>query len=52
MRKNNPPGGLVGLIAICLGVLVILALVLPSGFWWMLLGVGLITGGIFAIRKC
>ena len=32
------------------GVLIILALVLPAGFWWFALAIALICGGIWLLR--
>ena len=41
-----------GLAAIGLGVVILLALVLPAGFWWFLCGAALIGFGIWTIRCC
>ncbi len=43
MWKHKRP---VGRCIIGLGVLIILALILPGGFWWFILGVALIALGI------
>ncbi len=53
MRGRNHRGGL-GPFCTCLiilGVLIILALVLPSGFWWLMLGVVLIVLGMQLCRR-
>lgn len=42
---------LIGKTAICVGIIIILALVLPSQFWWFVLGISLICIGIW-LRKC
>ncbi len=41
-----------GCIAIGMGIFILLALLLPAGFWWFLLGAGLIGIGIWYIRCC
>lgn len=48
-RRNN--GNKLGCLVILAGVLIILALVLPSGFWWFTLAIALICGGIWLIRS-
>lgn len=32
------------------GCIILMALVLPSGFWWFLLGAGLIGCGLWSVR--
>lgn len=49
-RKHG--SSLLGNICILSGVMIVLALILPSGFWWFLLGVGLIGFGIYLDRRC
>ena len=41
-----------GCAAIGLGVLILLALILPPGFWWFLGGAALIGFGLWYIRCC
>lgn len=41
-----------GFAAIGLGVVILLALVLPAGFWWFLCGAALIGFGVWYIRCC
>lgn len=41
----------IGFIISCVGVLIILALILPSAFWWFTLGTALILIGIFVAVK-
>ena len=41
-----------GLAAIILGLVISLALVLPSSFWWFALAAGLIGYGLWYIRCC
>lgn len=43
---------LIGKTAICVGIIIILALVLPSSFWWFTLGAALICIGIWLRRSC
>jgi hypothetical protein len=33
------------------GIIIILALILPAGFWWFALAVGLIVVGIFLMCR-
>ena len=51
MRGRRPLGALIGLAMIGLGVLILLAMVLPAGFWWFVLGLGLIGGGWGCCRR-
>lgn len=41
-----------GCIAIITGIVIILALILPSSFWWFMLAVALIAAGIWYMRCC
>ncbi|MBQ9685800.1 MAG: hypothetical protein IJV41_04510 [Oscillospiraceae bacterium] len=41
-----------GIVAILLGLIIILALVLPSAFWWFALAAALIGFGLWYIRCC
>jgi hypothetical protein len=43
-------GSPIGAYIICAGVLIILALILPSGFWWFFLGIAFIVIGIMILR--
>lgn len=52
MRCRRPLPNTVGVILITLGIIILLALVLPSGFWWFVLGMALIALGIFWTRRC
>ena len=51
MRRKHC-GSLLGNICIVVGIMIVLALILPSGFWWLLLGAGLIGFGIYLDRHC
>lgn len=55
MRRNNcgrkPHGSCAGYIAIVLGILILLGLILPSGFWWVICAATLICGGIAVMRS-
>ncbi|MEE0205203.1 MAG: hypothetical protein UEE32_07645 [Oscillospiraceae bacterium] len=48
-RRRNPRKG-IGLIAITAGVVILLAMILPVGFWWFMLAVLLISVGIWYNR--
>jgi hypothetical protein len=41
-----------GLVAIILGLMILLSLVLPSGFWWFLAAAALIGGGLWQMHCC
>ena len=41
-----------GLVAIILGLMILLALVLPPGFWWFALAAGLIGYGLWYLHCC
>lgn len=41
-----------GCAAIIAGVMIFLALVLPTDFWWFALAVVLVGAGIWFIRSC
>ena len=41
-----------GITAIALGLIIVLALVLPSDFWWFALAALLIAAGIWTLRCC
>jgi uncharacterized membrane protein len=43
---------IIGITSIALGILILLAILLPSGFWWIVLAIALIVGGILALRTC
>ncbi|MDY3079446.1 MAG: hypothetical protein SOR56_04485 [Oscillospiraceae bacterium] len=49
MRKD--PSSLLATIAIVGGVIIILALILPTNFWWFILAAGLICFGIW-LHRC
>ncbi len=54
MRRNNCGRGgcgrAGGYIAIAVGTLILLGLILPSGFWWVICAAALICGGIAVMR--
>ena len=45
-------GSLAGIICIITGMMIVLSLVLPTGFWWFLLGSSLIAFGVYLNRRC
>lgn len=53
MRGRKRPGGIgpLSTLLIIFGILIILALVLPSGFWWLMLGVVMILLGLQLCRR-
>ena len=51
MRGQRPFGVLLGLAMIGLGVLILLAMLLPAGVWWFLLALGLLGGGFGCCRR-
>ena len=52
MCRKGPGGfGFLSLLLIIFGILIILALVLPQGFWWLMLGVILILLGLQLCRR-
>ncbi len=50
-RKGSGSLGPFGVILIVFGVMIILALVLPTGFWWLMLGVVLILLGLQLAKR-
>ena len=42
----------IGIACVVAGVFIILALVLPAGFWWFALGGALIAAGVWLLRCC
>ncbi|MBP3484475.1 MAG: hypothetical protein J6K00_05215 [Oscillospiraceae bacterium] len=48
---HKGPFSLFATIAIVSGIIIILALILPTQFWWFILAAGLICLGIW-IRRC
>ena len=41
----------VGLILAIIGGVMLVALMLPFWFWWLVLGLGFLCGGIYLLRK-
>ena len=52
MKRKKGPLGTVGCLVVLAGVLILLSLVLPSGFWWFVLAMVLIGVGIGILRSC
>jgi uncharacterized membrane protein len=50
--RRRQKGDFLGWFAVLGGVVIILALILPTGFWWFALAVALIAVGIWLIRRC
>ena len=51
-RRRRRRGPSIGWLVILAGVIIILALILPAGFWWFALAVGQIVAGIWLLRSC
>ena len=51
MGRRNPIVTVVAVIMIVMGSLILFARVLPAGFWWFCVGVGLVAGGICLLKK-
>ncbi len=45
-------GRLIGGIIACAGVMIVLSLVLPTSFWWFVMGVFLICLGLTIRKRC
>lgn len=52
MRRRRSVHNNFGMILVALGVLIILWLILPSGFWWLALGIGLVVIGASLSKRC
>ena len=52
MRRNKKRVNAVAWVAITAGLIVLLSMILPDGFWWFMLGVALITAGLCINRWC
>lgn len=50
LNRRNPFTRRIGCLTVLLGVFVLLALVLPTTFWWLLLAGVLIYVGVWVIR--
>ena len=51
MRRGRGNGGMLGCLMIGLGIIILLALVLPPGFWWFILAGALIVCGFCCARR-
>ena len=51
MRRRPRGFCVLGAASIVLGTTILLAMLLPSGFWWFILGAGLIVVGICLLRS-
>lgn len=49
MRRHSKA---IGRVVVCCGIMVILSLVLPTSFWWFILGLVLICIGVTISRRC
>lgn len=41
-----------GCLAIIAGIVIMLSLIMPTGFWWFILAIALIVFGIFFMKSC
>jgi hypothetical protein len=52
LRKKGRPGlRTLGFIAIAAGAFILMAMILPSGFWWFAAAIALIILGVRIIRR-
>ncbi|MCL2369021.1 MAG: hypothetical protein FWC72_08485 [Oscillospiraceae bacterium] len=52
MRRHGPEGKKrIATILICVGAVMVVALMLPWWFWWLSIGLGFLCGGIWLLRK-
>ncbi|MGM9615668.1 MAG: hypothetical protein ACI3W7_09115 [Oscillospiraceae bacterium] len=47
-KKN---GNFLGIAAVAAGILILLALILPTWFWWLVCAFAFLAGGILLLRK-
>ena len=52
MRRRHNRGNLIGYIAIFMGLVILLSLILPPGFWWFAIGAGLVAFGLWLNSRC
>ena len=53
MRRKHHQGNIAGYAAIAAGIIILLSLILPPGFWWFAIGVGLVALGLWLnSRRC
>lgn len=50
MRRRGHHGSWCGYVAIGAGVLIMMALILPAWFWWIVCAILLVCGGIWLLR--
>lgn len=50
MRRRGKGGCTLGLVLIAVGILIILGILLPTGFWWFVLAGILIAIGVYLLR--
>ena len=52
MRRQRHPGEKrVGLLIVGIGAAMIVALMLPFWFWWLVIGIGFLCGGIWLLKR-
>ena len=52
MRTRRSRGNIIGYAAIAAGLLILLSLILPPGFWWFAVGAGLVGFGLWVNNRC
>lgn len=52
LRRPCRQRNIFGWLAITAGIIILLSMILPSGFWWFMLGVCLIAVGLTIRRWC
>lgn len=51
MRRPCRHGNLLGYVLIALGLIILLSMFLPAGFWWFVLGTGFLCAGLALVRR-
>ena len=52
MCRKRPTQNLMGILLLTIGILILIAKILPAGVWWVLIALGLIGLGLHWCRPC
>ena len=53
MRKKRRPGrSKWAYVALIAGIVIVVCIIMPPGFWWLVIGALLIALGLYAISSC
>ncbi len=52
MRRNQKRVAIYGRICIAAGLMVLMSRFVPAGFWWIMLGISLISVGLYMKHWC